>query len=741
MTSYGKHSPSSTVTSCDHSTAMVAVNRVAADIKQRWNRGESPDLVSLLATNPELKANRSIFLDLAHDEFYRRISAGESIDTDEFCRQFPSFQDSLCMLIEVNRLFRQDPQFQSLCDETIWPKLDESFLGYLLIAEIGRGSFARVYLASEPALGGRLVVLKVAPQGAAEAEVAGKLRHPNIVPIHSIKEDSKTGLTAICMPYLGRTTLCDVLDIAYDQGSPPTDGRIIGDTIALQNGEVDTLELDHLDPAMHQGSYIESVLNLVIQIADALAYTHAQGICHRDLKPSNVLLSVEGHPLLLDFNLSADENTDVWRVGGTLPYMAPEQLNSVVHSKEGRAVSSDPRSDIFSLGVIIYQLLSGSLPFGRIPQGSSVEEVAEKLLQTYEAGVRSPSEHNKQIDRHLDNLVRSCLAFDPDNRPQSASDLGDLLRRQLTPVRRARRWACNHPRSMVSFVVLAFVFLAAGSAFLALRDPYSIRQFNEGMSYAEQGQYEAAIRCLDKSIDAEPRNAEVLFTRGRVRQKLGLYDAAAVDFNQAWKLDPRKELNVCQGYCASKLDSHRLAKFHYLKAREAGFQSAGLLNNLGYGFIRLKCYDDAERYLKEAIDMAPDFQAAHNNLLALDLQRAIQGEPITKAMLDRTRRTVEAAPPSGELYCYAATLFGKVSEQDSCWTKATKKYLRLAILNHADPRAITSDPRLSRLCKEDPEIRGLFEKSTVAEQSAKPTFLVDPLVSDSPIWSLERSSR
>src|SRR5207237_5810692 len=113
-----------------------------------------------------------------------------------------------------------------------------------------------------------------------------------------------------------------------------------------------------------------AVLRIGRQLADALRHAHSQGILHRDLKPSNVLLTSDVVPMLLDFNLSSDEQTREMRIGGTLPYAAPEQLAAILTNRDARFDDNgriddkdrddrvDARSDIFSLGVVLYELLS-----------------------------------------------------------------------------------------------------------------------------------------------------------------------------------------------------------------------------------------------------------------------------------------------------------------------------------------------------------------------------------------------
>src|SRR5262249_28179845 len=160
----------------------------------------------------------------------------------------------------------------------------------------------------------------------------------------------------------------------------------------------------------------------------ALAFVHARGICHRDLKPSNVLLGPGGEPLLLDFNLSTDRLTLEHRVGGTLPYMAPEQLRAALPDQDEAPVAIDARPDLFALRVIRYELLGGNYPFGPIPLRISTEELRSRLLERHRAGPTPLRQANPLVDRGLARLVEGCLAHDPNYRPHSAFTLAAALR-------------------------------------------------------------------------------------------------------------------------------------------------------------------------------------------------------------------------------------------------------------------------------------------------------------------------
>ncbi|NLE38582.1 MAG: protein kinase [Pirellulaceae bacterium] len=720
----------STVKHRDDGTEMAAASRLAVEAKQRWSRGETPDVARLLDEHPELKVHKSIVLDLAHEEFARRVEAGESLNTDEFCRRFPTLHNSLCMLIEVNRLLKEDPRFQSLGKEPEWPEPGDSFLGYSLLAELGHGSFARVFLASEPALGGRLVALKVSPRGENEAEVVGKLRHPNIVPVHSVTEDPATGLTAICEPYLGRATLCDLLDRVFVDGEAPREARVIGETIVAMRLDTENGEQSPLPRSCRRGSYVDGILQLVLQIAEALDYTHARGICHRDLKPSNVLLSNEGRPLLLDFNLSADGQINAWRMGGTLPYMSPEQLRMVATREVGTPPPPDPRSDLFSLGVIAHELLCGRLPFGPMPRHSTVEEIAAELLERQKTGPRSPREQNARVDRHIERLLRECLAFDPDDRPKSAKDLAESLRKQLSPTRRARRWARNHPRRVLAAGTAALAILVAGAAYWASLPTYPVRQYEMSVQLAARGEYDRAAEHLDRAIDADPNNPELLFARGRLRQKQGEWDLATIAFRTARKIRDDGRFRAAEGYCANMTGNNTLAESRYRAAIESGFKSAAVLNNLGYSLIRTSNHAAAESVLIEAIELDPGLQAARNNRLMLHAQLVSYGQPVTEAMLGDARRAVATAPASGELYLTAAILFTRAGKDDPRWIPEAKEYWRLALANHISPMSLASlqaNPNTSYLF-DDAEMRELAERP--ASDSAlpvKPVLLVDPI--------------
>ena len=260
---------------------------------------------------------------------------------------------------------------------------------------LGRGGMGEVYLAEDLTLG-RQVALKVLPPGLVatgrerferEARAVAALNHPNIVTLHSIDQSGET-------PFL---------------------------TMEFVDGKA----LNELIPA--GGMPLDRLLKIAIPLADAVGAAHQRGILHRDLKPANVMLTADGRVKVLDFGLArlqdvvsareplpTQELTGEGRIVGTIAYMSPEQA-------EGKVL--DQRSDVFSLGVLLYELTTGSRPF----TGDTSLGVLSAILRETP---RSVSELKPELPRDFTRIIRRALNKDPEERYQSAKD----LRNDLTAV-------------------------------------------------------------------------------------------------------------------------------------------------------------------------------------------------------------------------------------------------------------------------------------------------------------------
>jgi serine/threonine protein kinase/Tfp pilus assembly protein PilF len=416
------------------------------------------------------------------------------------------------------------------CDAaTRLPEVGTEFLGFRLVRELGRGAFGRVYLAQQGTLAGRPVALKVAHDIAGESHTLAQLQHTNIVPIYSFH---RTGsLQAVCMPYFGATTLAQVVQRLGGGTSLPSSGRELKSTLnrrttepgmpsplpALPGSEpappgelVPAVAADPAGWARLEGlSYVGAVLWLGEQLADGLAHAHARGILHRDLKPANVLLADDGRPMLLDFNLAEDTKlreaaATRAAVGGTIPYMSPEQLGAFF-LQAGRL---DERSDIFSLGVILFELLTGRHPYPL--HSGTAREMIPAMITDRRRPLPALSSLNPAISPAVDAIIRKCLAADPAQRYQRAEHLREDLDRQLNslPLKYAgnpsaregvRKWVRRHPRLASSGTVAAVAaLLIAGLGVGVVQSREQARELHARTQFAD---HRAAFRDVQTFLD------------------------------------------------------------------------------------------------------------------------------------------------------------------------------------------------------------------------------------------------
>ena len=388
------------------------------------------------------------------------------------------------------------------------PKVGDTFLGFQLIHHLGSGAFGSVFLSNQNELAGRLVALKVSANLGDESQRLAQMQHTNIMPIYSAHTAGE--LHALCMPYFGGFTVADLCQSLSRDAGLPTSGRHIISTMQDRQRSLPTqsdLRTSPSQPTRRSGpaapavadgdaavavpalpgrdgladavsevgfesmTYVDAVLWMASRLADGLAHAHVRGIIHRDLKPANILLADNGQPMLLDFNLAEDvklRNTAAAaQIGGTLPYMSPEHLQAF--AKRPGPTLLDGRSDVYSLGLILYQLLTGRHAFPH--QGGTLDEIITKLLQDRSAPLPELRPFNQAVTPAVESIVRHCMAFDRDRRYPSARALKEDIDRQLAdlPLRhapepswreRGRKWARRHPR-LVSPLSLATAALAA----------------------------------------------------------------------------------------------------------------------------------------------------------------------------------------------------------------------------------------------------------------------------------------
>jgi serine/threonine protein kinase len=477
-----------------HGSALA--ERLAEEMAARWRRGERPLAEEYLARHPDLRADPEAAIDLIHEEICLREEHGLPAPSSEILGRFPQWRTELEILLGCHRLL------EPAAPAPRFPAVGETLGDFRLLAELGRGARGRVFLAVQAPLADRPVVLKVTPCGGREHLILARLQHTYIVPLYAVQDDAPHNLRLLCMPYFGGATLARLLDAVRDRSPARRSGRDLLTALDAAQAEL-PLALPARGGArqfLAQASYPQAVCWLAACLAEALHYAHERGLVHLDLKPSNILLAADGQPMLLDFHVAQGplypDRPPPERLGGSPAYMSPEQLAALDAVRAGRPVpiAVDGRSDVYSLGVVLYEALAGTRP-ARPPVALH--------------------RRNHAVSVGLSDVVGKCLAPDPAERYADAAALAGDLRRHLAdlPLRgvanrslgeRWGKWRRRQPFALA----LAAMFVAVLTV-LAVALVYLAREVEDVKAALAEGQAQ-----LDKGLPAE---AARTFRRGLLR--------------------------------------------------------------------------------------------------------------------------------------------------------------------------------------------------------------------------------
>jgi len=416
------------------------------------------------------------------------------------------------------------------------PRIGDLFLGFKIVDKLGEGGFGSVFLAEQLGLAARPVALKFTSRPNHEPERLASLQHTNIVPVYSVH--TMPPIQVLCMPYMGRQTLHDVLQLVTDMKMLPATGAGLLSTVnalkpdtrkasksksrsgdaakAAESGRHEVPRPQPVRELLGRLSFPDSVAWLFTRLAEALAHAHDRGILHLDLKPSNVLITDDGVPMILDFGLAHDLRSGEYdQTGGTLRYMAPEQLAAYAAQ---RGAAPDARMDLYSLGIMFFELLTGQHPFERaMVAGLPMPE----FLEARSGSAPRPRTLNPKIEPAIEAIVLKLLEPDVERRYRSATELlTDLtLHRENRPLKftrnpsfaeRLRKYRRRHPVLAMMFVAAALGLTTFGAAGAAIREARQRTGVEASLKANRLGENIAGLRIDLTTLDRPKTRAEAL---------------------------------------------------------------------------------------------------------------------------------------------------------------------------------------------------------------------------------------
>jgi eukaryotic-like serine/threonine-protein kinase len=430
-----------------------------ADLTERWERGETPKAEVYLNGSTGWTPTPSQAVELIYREFRLAEIAGRRPSADSFLARFPAYREELEPLLRLDAAC-SDSMLRRLVgprdDQALLPQAGDEIGPYILKRELGRGGFARVFLAEQADLEYRLVVVKITTRPTREPWLLARARHDHIVEILSHAEVDDGALQMICMPFRGGATLSALLARRRERSTRRhSDRRLLDDLDVVAAPEYPVTRPARPTRVMLRAmTDLQAFAWIVARLAEALDHAYGRGVAHGDVKPSNILLTADGNPMLLDFNLAQDcsfhdPETPVEDPGGTLAYMAPERLRILAATSRGRRRGSegdtpnaDPhRADVYSLGVVLLEAVAGWSPTTEVRESARVGrlafgETADRYAEIRERGAaevvrRAEERGGAMVPSALRSILTHCLEPAPAARYRRGWELAEDLDRWL----------------------------------------------------------------------------------------------------------------------------------------------------------------------------------------------------------------------------------------------------------------------------------------------------------------------
>lgn len=500
---------------------------------------------------------------------------------------------------------------------------------YRLLGEIGRGGMGVVYRAVHPDLGTEVALKVLSSENAGEeerarfrreAQTAARLQHPNIVATH---------------------------DFGEVEGRPYFTMMLVeGSTFSAVLGS-DALNL-------------YDKLKLLIQVCEAVAHAHDQGVIHRDLKPGNVLVTKDGRALVTDFGLarrvdSQSHLTVTGAIMGTPAYMAPEQA---------RGDEVDRRADLYSLGAMLYELLAGRPPY--------LGPAAQVLVEILRSEPPPPRTFRKGIPRELETVCLKALSREPDRRYADAREIAADLRRFLSgdPIRakppsmfyRLRKGLARHRSAWIAGLVIAALLAGGG---------WMLRRATKRTEEAEQASRDrdaARLAAAEREAAEQLRIATALLDDGKVEAALEEFRSVVSRFPDS-SAAPEAQFRIAGIHRAAGRDDQALRE--YAKAFRMGSGVRALLS-LAEILLAQGREEVARAQFEKIVARAPDSPLADRALLGLAeihergdripearacYRKALEGGRLDGATAARTRSRERFLASLGRVHSVASMPF------------------------------------------------------------------------------------
>ncbi len=426
------------------------------------------------AEYPELLVDDQLPTDLIYEEFHIRKAGGQTVEPAEYFERFPQHESRLRRLMGLDAPDAEE-SFKAARQGPVELQPGETVDDFDLLLQLGKGSFASVYLARQRSMQ-RLVALKVSKDVGTEPQTLAQFDHPNIVRVYDTRTAADRGVRLLYMQYVAGGTLQNVVRRVKQTAVEDRFGLLLFQCIDAELER--TGQTLSADPAsrrrLERTPWPEVVCRLGAQLARALHYAYEKGSLHRDVKPANVLLTPDGSPKLADFNISFSSEVEgddpASHFGGSLAYMAPEQLEACNPSHPRKPADLGARADLYSLAMMLWELLEGVRPYRDVAPGGSWTN----LLQRMHASRAEALQVNRNVAvddlaGQLRLVLARCLSPDPADRYPTGEEMARDLELCMQPeaLRLLRRPVSGWRLLVRRWPVLTVVLAALGPNALA----------------------------------------------------------------------------------------------------------------------------------------------------------------------------------------------------------------------------------------------------------------------------------